>query len=135
MEPPQGAQPRIVCAVSGANIKEHKLPRLTCLGHAVEERREGLRRAPAEGCGLAHVHWCADISWIAFLVLPSQTRMGGPWGTLTRLPLAFLSGFVRLFVAEHVRRCWFLSVLIYLPAYFVVLEPDRVQRLAAARAC
>jgi hypothetical protein len=52
-------------------------------------------------------------------------------GTLTRPPLAFLSGFVSLFVAEHVRRRWFLGVLVYLPAHFVVLEPDRVQRLAA----
>jgi hypothetical protein len=45
--------------------------------------------------------------------------------------LAFLSGFVSLFVAEHVRRRWFLGVLVYLPAYFIVLEPNRVQRLAA----
>jgi hypothetical protein len=52
-------------------------------------------------------------------------------GNFNTSAIAFLSDFVRLFAAEHVRRCWFLGVLAYLTAYFFVFEPDRMQRLAA----
>jgi len=45
-------------------------PRLACLGHAVEEHREGLRRAPEEGRGPRASCTGAPTS------LSYQTRMG-----------------------------------------------------------
>ena len=111
-------QPIIVLLFLAANIKRTQTPTPGVpLGHAVAPCTRGVR-------GLAHRalvrrHFCRPRrGWAA----SHASR-----GTLTRLPLAFLSGFVHLFIAEHVRRRWFLGVLVYLPAHFV----DRVPLLAA----
>ena len=115
MAPPQGAQPIIVCPVSG---------------HAW--RASGTRSNTERDCAV-HPRRAAALAHRALVRRHlRRTRRGwatahAPRGTLIRLPLAFLSGFVHLFVAEHVRRRWFLGVLVYLPAHFV----DRVPLLAA----
>ena len=120
MAPPQGAQPIIVCPVSG---------------HAW--RASGTRSNTERDCAV-HPRRAAALAHRALVRRHlRRTRRGwatahAPRGTLIRLPLAFLSGFVHLFVAEHVRRRWFLGVLVYLPAHFVNQTAYSASR---ARAC
>ena len=119
MAPPQGAQPIIVCPVSGHAWRASGTRSNTERDCAVHPRRAAALAHRA----LVRRHLC-------------RTRRGwatahAPRGTLIRLPLAFLSGFVHLFVAEHVRRRWFLGVLVYLPAQFV----GQTAYSASRRAC